>query len=628
MTDSRLESTLAPLQVPLRARDRRRPWELRRQRLAAWETAVLVGGVGAALVAVVTTLQAEFLAYPGWLAVQKADLILGPIGVGLYWRRRRPQSPFGPMLIAFGFVHVPYVLQSSSDSVLFTIGVHWEGLIYLATLAVVLAFPTGRLRRLDWIVVGVAAMAVVAPSSALTLFSPQTSAGGSVSACRAACPENALWFDADPTLITRLLDVDRLAIIAVALATAGLLAWRFLTGTPPQRRALAIGTPIALVFLLTQATYVATTLLAPLDPEPATIVRWTFAVARSALWYGFLLALVAAQLFAGRVLRQIVTESLRRPSLGELETLLRRPLGDPDLRLAFWRPAQNAWVDGAGAVVEAPSPGSGRTLTVVEQRGAPAAAIVHDAQLADDPELLRAAGAAALLAAENAKLETAWNESMQELHTSRARLATASTHERRKLERDLHDGAQLSLVGIAAELTRAIEASRGARVQAQLLGLRDDVERTIEELRDLAHGIYPRALGDLGLVAALKAVAWRVGGRISVDGDGVGRYPSEIESAVYYCCREAEQNAIKHAGRDAHVAIRLRDTGDALHFEVRDDGHGFDAGARHRGGGLRNIEDRIAALDGRIEIASAEAGGVVVSGSIPLRHAVRRSPDR
>ncbi len=145
---------------------------------------MLSTGAVAAAVAIVVTLRADFLAYPGWLAAQKADLILGPICIGVYWLRRRPGSRFGPVLIALGLVHVPYILQSSPSSVLFTIAVHWEGVIYLATLATILAFPTGRLPGLaDRLILAAGALLVVAPSSALTLFSPQITAGGSISAC-------------------------------------------------------------------------------------------------------------------------------------------------------------------------------------------------------------------------------------------------------------------------------------------------------------------------------------------------------------------------------------------------------------------------------------------------------------
>src|SRR3954469_25346707 len=111
-----------------------------------WDVAVLAAGAAAAAAAVAVTLRADFLAFPGWLAAQKADLILGPIAVGVYWRRQRPPSPFGPMLIALGVLHVPYLFQSSSNSTLYTIGGYWaEIVIYLATLAIILAFPNGVL---------------------------------------------------------------------------------------------------------------------------------------------------------------------------------------------------------------------------------------------------------------------------------------------------------------------------------------------------------------------------------------------------------------------------------------------------------------------------------------------------
>src|SRR5262249_54535811 len=212
---------------------------------------------------------------------------LGPIGVGLYWRHRRPQSRFGPMLVALGLVYAVYIAQSSSSSGLFTLGVQWENVIYLATLAIILAFPSGRLTRPDWTILG-AGVLLAAASAAGTLLSPEISGGGSISACRAACPSNALVIADEPHVVSRIFDLDRWGIVAVALATAGLLLFRLVTGTPPRRRALAIGTPIALVFLLVQATYQLTFIAGGSNEELNTIMRWTFLVARSLLWYGFL----------------------------------------------------------------------------------------------------------------------------------------------------------------------------------------------------------------------------------------------------------------------------------------------------------------------------------------------------
>jgi signal transduction histidine kinase len=315
----------------------------------------------------------------------------------------------------------------------------------------------------------------------------------------------------------------------------------------------------------------------------------------------------------------MVAKSLRRPSLRELEALLRRPLGDPRLRLAFRELDANAWTDGEGNVLEPPPPGSRRALTEVQDEGGPAVAIVHDVQLADDPELLQAAGATALLAFENAELHAAWNASLDELRSSRARIAAASARERRSLERDLHDGAQQALFALGVKLALASEETSDADLHRQLIALGDELDSAINELRDVAHGIYPSVLADLGLIDALKSVAQHSGRSVEVVGDSVGRYPAEIESAVYYCCREALQNAARHAGAEAGISIHLRDEGDGLRFAVRDDGLGFDLAAQRDGIGLRNMEDRIDALDGSINVVSAPGKGTLVLGSVPLR---------
>src|SRR4051794_6878645 len=209
-----------------------------------------------ATAAVWVTLEAEFLKYPGWLAAQKADLILGPVFVGLYWIRRRPHSRFGPMLIALGFIDAVYILQSSTSPWLFGDGVVWENVIYLATLVLILAFPTGRLDGVvPKLIVVVAFVTAAVPATLIVLVLPQVGAGASISACRELCPRNGVAVTSDPDLALLMTDVYRPAAIVVALATAALLVWRLVTGTPPHRRALAIGTPIALVFLVLQATY-------------------------------------------------------------------------------------------------------------------------------------------------------------------------------------------------------------------------------------------------------------------------------------------------------------------------------------------------------------------------------------
>jgi signal transduction histidine kinase len=590
------------------------------RRDVGWEAAVVAAAFAAAAVAVWLTLRADFLAHPGWLAAQKADFVLGPVLVGLYWRRRRPQNRFGPLLIVFGFLQVPYILESASTPLLFSFGALWEAVIYISTLALILAFPSGRLAGVAApALVGAGALAVVVPGIAAALLSPHIAPEGSISGCRATCPTNPLLVSAHPALALQLYEIVSWAIVAIALATAALEIWRLASGSPPRRRAFAIGTPIAVLFLLAQATYQMTRLLGG-PASTVHAVQWIAVGARAAIWYGFLGALVAAEIYAAGVLRRIVRRALGHPSFGELEAMLREPLGDPEMRLALWGPSSSFWTDANGVALEPPAPATGRVLTEVDREGRLAAGIIHDVQLADDPELLRAAGAVALLALDNAELEAAWKRSLGELRESLARIASAGDVERHKLERDLHDGVQQRLVGLLVRLRLTGERIAGDPADRRaLLDLEDEMERAIEELREVAHGIYPSMLGDEGLAAALRSVALGAGATLELEGADGGRYPTEIESAIYYCCREAVQNASKHGGAGARIAIRLQRGPDALVFEVRDAGPGFDGEATTPGAGLRNMQDRLSAVGGRLVIDSTPGQGTIVSGVVPLR---------
>lgn len=589
-----------------------------------WELVVAVVGLVAAAVAFWVTLNAHFLQYPAWLAVQKTDWILGPIGVGLYWHHRRPGSRFGPLLIALGLVGVPYILQSSTVPVLFGFGVMWEGAIWLMTEVVILAFPSGRLEGRGTraiLAFTVAAILIYYPLVALTV--PHSSPEFSISGCRAVCPANGLAIWSAPSWVPlRVTDFGAVAAVAVSLATGCLLVRRWVTGTPPQRRALAIGTPVALLFLLTQAVYNGLQLLelhgAVAAPgQVSSAVLWTIAGTRALIWYGFLLALVAAELFAGRVLRRLVRASLGRPSLSELEGMLRGPLGDPRLRLGFWRPTTSDWADAQGSPLT--PPGAGQALINVDRDGRPAVAVVHDAQLSEDPELLQVAGAVALLALENAELDAAWRQSLQELSESRARIVRTSQSERRKLERDLHDGAQQRLTAAMVWTSLAEEqAGDNPPLRATIRKSGDELEQAMGELRQLSHGIYPRALARSGLAEAIRARTDGLRDRVTIAELSELRFPPEVEIALYYCCLEAVQNAVKHAAPDARISIRVFVTGHELHLAVRDTGPGFHVADDGDGVGIQNMRDRIGTVGGQLEIISDPRTGTLVAASVPV----------
>jgi signal transduction histidine kinase len=208
---------------------------------------------------------------------------------------------------------------------------------------------------------------------------------------------------------------------------------------------------------------------------------------------------------------------------------------------------------------------------------------------------------------------------IEELRASRQRLVTAQDEERRRLERNIHDGAQQQLVALAVKL-RLVESlvlKDPAKAAAMAGEAKAESQQALEDLRDLARGIYPPLLADKGLAAALEAQARKVPFPVIVEPNGLGRYPAEAEATAYFCVLEALQNATKYADATS-ATVRLRSEEGALRFEVEDDGRGFDPSTTPRGEGLQNIQDRIEALGGRVEIRSAVGSGTTVAGRIPL----------
>jgi signal transduction histidine kinase len=206
-----------------------------------------------------------------------------------------------------------------------------------------------------------------------------------------------------------------------------------------------------------------------------------------------------------------------------------------------------------------------------------------------------------------------------ELRLSRERLVDTQDAERRRLERDIHDGAQQHLVALAVNLRLAeVLAARSAeRAEHILADQRDATRVTIETLVDLSRGIYPRALTEQGVVAALESAASRSAVPVEIRADGVGRYAPDVEAAVYFCCLEALQNAAKHSGA-SQVVVDLRETAARLDFCVSDDGRGFDEAPGDRGAGLRNMRDRVDSVGGHIALERSPAGGARISGSVPV----------
>jgi signal transduction histidine kinase len=207
-----------------------------------------------------------------------------------------------------------------------------------------------------------------------------------------------------------------------------------------------------------------------------------------------------------------------------------------------------------------------------------------------------------------------------EMRASRARIVAASDESRRRVERDLHDGAQQYLVLLELKLGLLAKAATDdpEAVPGLVSEMRTDLGQALAELRDLAHGIYPAVLESDGLPGALVAAAERSSIPVTIDADGVGRYAQELEAAIYFCCLEALQNAAKHAGDGAKVSVRLSQVDGQVRFEVGDDGSGYDTTAMGPSAGLQNMADRIGALGGELHIESTPGAGTTVRGAVPV----------
>jgi signal transduction histidine kinase len=305
--------------------------------------------------------------------------------------------------------------------------------------------------------------------------------------------------------------------------------------------------------------------------------------------------------------------SLRRGMAAALE--------DPGLQIVYHLEADGGrWVDESGWPVGPPK-ANGDAVKEIRSGGEVVAAILHDPWMADDPALLEAAASYALVVLENERLVTDLRSSLGDLAESRARVVAVADRERRKIERDLHDGAQQRLVGLRIQLELAAQRLRRVmpKESEALLELGVSVEETIDEVRGIARGVYPALLSEQGVEEALRSAARRVPVATGVSARGMDRWTPEIETTVYFACVEALQNAIKHADGASGIAIVLEGFDGRLRFEVRDDGPGFsqNGDGHHRGSGLVNMRDRVAAIGGELAIVSGPGQGTRVIGSVP-----------
>jgi signal transduction histidine kinase len=440
---------------------------------------------------------------------------------------------------------------------------------------------------------------------------------------RIGVPANPLLIADAPDLFSTLARV-RLGVVATLIALLGVvLAVRWDAATPAQRRALA---PVYLSGGLVLALYAVWAVLgvaqawpgAQEDLERARVIALAFVP------FAFLAGLLRSRVAGAAAVSELVAR-LGAGRRGELRDALAEALGDRSLQLAYWLPERGEWVDATGAPFALPREGSGRMCTPVEHDGRPVAMLVHDPSVAEERERVRAVGGAAALALENERLEAELRAHVQELRASRVRIVESADAARRRIERDLHDGAQQQLVALALTLrTARSRLERDPAAAAELLdAAAADLDAAMRELRELARGIHPAVLTDRGLGPALDALAQRMPLPVEIAAAPAGRLPDPVEAAAYFVVAEAITNVARYAGA-THARVAVTRDGDRVVVEVADDGvGGADPAA---GSGLRGLADRVAALDGRLEVESPPGGGTTVRAVIPCPPAPPATP--
>jgi signal transduction histidine kinase len=555
------------------------------------------------------------------LAERQALIVATPIAVGLYAWRDGTHARFGRLLVLAGAAWFLAALSSSSNEVLYSIGRVSGWTVEAGLVCLILAFPSGRLTtRIDRLL-AVAAVAVVAalflPTALLTETYPAPS---QFSTCTADCPQNAfMLLGSEPAWLDDLVvPLRELLASLILLAVVVRLADRIRRATRLMRRTLV---PV-LIFAMLRTLSIAVGFglrRAGADDSVVTVATTVAELCLPAMCIGFLIGLLRWRIQTADSLVTLAHGLRRRGGPAQRRDLIAATLSDPTVELAFWRgDGGSDWVDADGRPTTLPPPPLDRRATLIFDEGKPVAAVVHDSALSEQRSFVEVVGAYAFVWDDNRRLTERVETSLTELRASRARILAAADEERRRIERDLHDGGQQRLVALRIRLELAEELMRQdpARARGMLHLLGGEVEAALDELRSLAAGVYPSLLAARGLPDAIRTAALQSPVPTLVEVDGSDRYSQEIETAAYFCCIEALQNVAKHAPEASSVTISLNRNG-GLRFEVQDDGPGFTLDAA-MGDGLVNMRDRLAAVGGELDINSAPGGGTKVVGTIPV----------
>ena len=537
------------------------------------------------------------------------------IGVGLVAWSRRPDNRTGVLMVLLGFAWLLRLAGAVAQPAFFVFGFVTSSLPLAVLVHLLVVFATGRIEtRPQRALVVLGYLLTVPTVGLLTVLA-------ALSGSCWNCPRNLVVVTPSSGSAAVLLQMSRgwpvvatlvaVTLLLTAVLVVVLVRWR--RAGRAQRRAMGpavVGAVAILGTLVVQRV----ALLAGLPPTWAAVLAWSSQVVLVVWPLALLFGVLRGRLDRSAVSGMIVELGAGLPP-DRLEHVLARTLHDPSLRLAFWLPERAAFVDSHGAPV-AVTAAADRALTYLERDGDRLAVLVHDAALAENPELVSAVAAGATMAVENERLHAEVQAQLREVRESRARIVEAGDAARRQVERDLHDGAQQRLVTVALALTlagRRLGSAPNDEIAALLRETGDELTGALDELRELARGIYPILLTDAGLGPALAALVERSPIPAVLATTPGGRLPEPLEQAAYFVVSEALANAAKHSAAGS-VTVDARSCDGALVVRVIDDGVG---GADAGGSGLRGLADRVAAAGGRLRVDSPAGGGTRLTAELP-----------
>jgi signal transduction histidine kinase len=573
----------------------------------------LVAGAGlAAGVAVIPVGISTDLAEPHGIWAVFGPLIgWSFIGGGLYAARRPPSRRFGVLLVITGFAWFLGILGLIDEPLPWTLNFPLGSIWIAVLMQALLSFPSGRLESRAARVIAAGFYVAFVGNWTLLILLIEDLAG--VAGCDDCPGPNPLALVDSEQAAEALIAVNRALLIVLFAALCVLLALRWRRASPRQRRALAPVLSAGLA-LAVEGTLVGVFSVVGVG-APARVLEWTLFATVALVPVAFLAGLARSHLYRMGAVASLVERLGARLAAEDLRGAIADALDDASLSIAFWLPDPGRYVDSDGRPVELPAEGSGRSATPIEHDGRRVAALIHDSGLRDEPELVRGVGAAASLALRNERLEAELHVQLDRLRDSRERLVAVGDAERRRLERDLHDGAQQRFVALALRLRIArTHLPDDAPAAALLEGAIEELAIGLRELRELARGIHPAILTDLGLDAAVRGLIARTPTPVNLLAVPDRRLPATVETAAYFVIAEALTNVAKYAQADSVTVKVVHENGDAV-VEVSDDGiGGADPSA---GSGLRGLSERIAALDGDLELDSPKGLGTTVRARLP-----------